>query len=47
MKKRKSLLSKIKNAFASYQDQQKRLRRQRHVEEQHRLIYEGLEDRGD
>ena len=46
-KRKKSLLGKIKNAFASYQDRQKRLRRQQHVEEQHRLIYEGLEDRGD
>ncbi len=47
MKKRKSLLGKIKQALRDYQSDKELERRRRHVEEQHRLIYEGLEDRGD
>lgn len=40
------LIKSIKKALDRYQRQQALIRRKKHVAEQHKLIYEGLEERG-
>lgn len=41
------LIKSIKKVLARRQARQALIRRRQHVEEQHRLIYEGLNERGD